>query len=234
VLCAMGKVFVTGAASTGSLYQIDPTQPAGMVTTLSNNLGGYPRSIAFDGQRLWTANTSDGSLSIITLNPTSVTNVATGFHSLRGILYDGANIWVTEYITVGVGKLHKLDGNGALLQSVDVGGDPRHMAFDGTNVWVPNVNSSTVSVVRVTGSLSGTVIATLSGNGLAGPIQAAFDGERILVTNLSGNSVSLWKATDLAPLGSVSTGAGSEPFGACSDGVNFWITLYGTDRLARF
>jgi DNA-binding beta-propeller fold protein YncE len=234
VLCAMGKVFVTGAASTGRLYQIDPTQPAGMVTTLSNDLGGYPRGIAFDGQRIWTANTSDGSLSIITLNPTSVTNVATGFTSLRGILYDGANIWVTEYVSVGVGKLHKLDANGATLQSVDVGGDPRHMAFDGINLWVPNVGSGTVSVVRATGSLSGTVIATLSGNGLAGPIQAAFDGERVLVTNLSGNSVSLWKATDLAPLGSVSTGSGTDPFGACSDGVNFWVTLYGTDRLARF
>jgi hypothetical protein len=234
VLCAMGKVFVTGAASNGSLYQIDPTQPAGAVTTLSNSLGGYPRGMAFDGQRIWTANTSDGSLSIITLNPTTVTNLATEFHSLRAILYDGANIWVTEYVSVGVGKLHKLDANGALLQSVDVGADPRHMAFDGTNIWVPNVNSGTVSVVRATGSLSGTVIATLSGNGLAGPIHAAFDGERILVTNLTGNSVSLWKATDLTPLGSVSTGAGTDPFGACSDGVNFWITLYGTDRLARF
>jgi DNA-binding beta-propeller fold protein YncE len=234
VLCAMGKVFVTGAASTGRLYQIDPTQPAGMVTTLSEDLGGYPRGIAFDGQRIWTANSTDGSLSIITLNPTSVTNVKTGLTSARGILYDGANIWVTEYVSFGVGKLHKLDSSGAILQSVDVGGDPRHMAFDGTNIWVPNVGSGTVSVVRATGSLSGTVIATLSGNGLAGPIQAAFDGERILVTNLSDNSVSLWKATDLAPLGSVSTGAGTEPFGACSDGVNFWITLYGTDRLARF
>lgn len=41
VLCAMGKVFITG--SPGNLYQIDPTQPAGAVTTLTSSLGNNPR-----------------------------------------------------------------------------------------------------------------------------------------------------------------------------------------------
>jgi hypothetical protein len=78
------------------------------------------------------------------------------------------------------------------------------------------------------------VLATLTDNGLAGPTTAAFDGERILVTNLFGHSVSLWKATDLTPLGNFPTGAGTGPLGACSDGLNFWLTLAGTDKLARF
>ena len=54
------------------------------------------------------------------------------------------------------------------------------------------------------------------------------------MTNNVGNTVSLWKAADLTPLGFFSTGPGSKPFGACSDGVNFWITLDGTGLLARF
>jgi len=66
------------------------------------------------------------------------------------------------------------------------------------------------------------------------PIGMAFDGERILVTHTTGDSVSLWKATDLTPLGSFSTGAGSHPYSACSDGLNFWTTLLGSDSLARF
>jgi hypothetical protein len=78
------------------------------------------------------------------------------------------------------------------------------------------------------------VLATLTGNGLHSPQVAAFDGQRILVTNLIGNTVSLWKATDLTPIGSVSTGAITVPTGACSDGINFWITLQGTSQqLAR-
>jgi hypothetical protein len=232
VLVAMGKVFIAGQTNPGSLYQIDPTQPAGVVTTLSTSLGARPSGIAYDGQRIWTANLgTPASVSIITLNPPTVTTVTTGFNFLNGLLYDGANIWVTDR---GDDTLKKLDSNGAIIQSVSVGGSPRYPTFDGTNIWVPNFEG-TVSVVRATGTFAGTVLATLSGNGLDGPLSAAFDGERILVTNNSGNSVSLWKASDLTPMGTFSVaGAGMGPWGACSDGLNFWITLSGTNNLARF
>jgi hypothetical protein len=232
VLCAMGKVFITGRTSPGSLYQIDPTQAAGPVTTLSSALGAIPEGIAYDGQRIWTANS--GSVSIITLNPTTVTLVSIGFLDLNGIIYDGANMWVTDNdFASATDKLHKLNANGGILLSVNVGDNPRYPAFDGTNIWVPNNLSNTVSVVRAVGPLAGTVLATLSGNGLDGPEQVAFDGERILVTN-TGGSVSLWKATDFTPIGTFSTGAGTFANGVCSDGVNFWITLLNTDKLARF
>jgi S-layer family protein len=229
VLCAMGKVFIAGETNPGSLYQIDPSQAAGAVTTVSTSLGAFPRAIAFDGQRIWTAN-AGGSVSIITLNPTTVTTVTTGFAALEGIIYDGTNIWVTENFD---DSIKKLNSQGTILQSVSVGLDPHHPVFDGTNIWVPNGISSTVTVVRAS---TGAVLATLTlpGNGLNTPIQAAFDGERILVTNFSGNSASLWKASDLTPLGTFSTGANTLPFGVCSDGVNFWITFAGTNQLARF
>jgi hypothetical protein len=74
----------------------------------------------------------------------------------------------------------------------------------------------------------------LTGNGLNFPRAAAFDGQRVLVTNFAGDSVSLWKAADLTPLGSFATGSSTGPQGACSDGVNFWITLNATSKLARF
>lgn len=78
------------------------------------------------------------------------------------------------------------------------------------------------------------MLATLTGNGLSSPTQAAFDGERILITNGGGDSVSLWKASDRSPIGTFSTGANTSPFGVCSDGLNFWITLYGPGYIARF
>jgi hypothetical protein len=90
-----------------------------------------------------------------------------------------------------------------------------------------------VTVIRATGALTGTVLATLTGNGVVGPAQAAFDGERILVTNPNAGIVSLWKASDLGVIGNFSTGATGGPVGACSDGVNFWITING-GKLARF
>lgn len=230
VLVAMGKVFVTAQTNPGKLYQIDPTQAAGVVTTVTSSLGINTAGIAFDGQRIWTAN-QGGSVSIVTLNPLNVTTVTTGFSSLPGIIFDGTNIWVTSH---GDSSLKQLDSSGNIIMSVPVGSSPRFPAFDGTNIWVPNLNSNSVSVVRAAGAITGTVVATLTGNGLDGPLQAAFDGERILVTNLTGNSVSLWRASDLTPIGTFSTGPSSSPFGACSDGLNFWITLSTANKLARF
>ena len=234
-LAAMGKVFVISLSNPGSLFQIDPTQPAGSVTTLTSLLGPFPEGIAFDGQNSWVANTSSlpgtGSVSKVSLNPINVVTFTTSFNQPVGILFDGSNIWVSDK---GDNTLKKLNSNGAVLLSIGVGSSPRAVAFDGTNIWVPNFNSNTVTVVRTTGGLSGTVLATLSGNGLQSPSQAAFDGERILVTNFNGSSLSLWKASDLTPIGTFSTGTGTSPTGACSDGLNFWVTLQGTNELARF
>ncbi len=229
VVVAMGRVFVTGSTFPGNLYEIDPSQAAGAVTTVASNLGNGPVGIAFDGSRLWTANFL-GDVSIVTPGatiPWTVTTVATGFSSPNGVLYDGVNIWVTDF---SANTLLKLNSSAAVLQTVTVGNNPLFPAFDGANIWVPN-NSNSVSVVRAS---NGTVLQTLTGNGLGSPATAAFDGQRVLVTSVSGNHVSLWKAADLTPLGFISTGTGTGPNGACSDGVNFWITLNVTNQLARF
>ena len=232
VLVAMGRVFVTGQDTPGRLYQINPSQAAGAVTTVASNLGAFPTGIAFDGSRIWTASGAvPGSVSIVTPGaaiPWTVTTVTTGFAGLNGALFDGTNVWVTDSTA---GTLLKLGGSGAILQTVTVGSVPLFPIFDGTNIWVPNNVSNSVSVVRAS---SGNVLQTLTGNGLNFPVTAAFDGQRVLVTNYTGNSVSLWKAADLTSAGSFGTGGGTHPYGACSDGVNFWITLASTSVIARF
>ena len=68
----------------------------------------------------------------------------------------------------------------------------------------------------------------------SGTRRAKADGQRVLVTNAGNDSVSLWKSADLTPFGNFSTGAGTMPFAACSDGVSFWITLTGPGQIARF
>ena len=234
-LVAMGKVFAPAFLNaTGALYMIDPSQPAGAVTTVASALGDRPNGITFDGGRIWTANlgniSSGGGVSIVTPGatiPWSSTNVTAGFAGLFGAVFDGSSVWVTD---VGADKLLKLDAAGAVLMTVTTPLDPRMPAFDGTNIWVPT-SSSAVQVVRAS---NGAILATLTGNGLGNSFGAAFDGERVLITNLTENTVSLFKAADLTPIGSFSTGAGTAPKGACSDGLNFWIVFSNTNRLARF
>jgi len=229
LLVAMGQVFAAGQTSPGRLHWIDPSQPAGVMTTVATSLGNAPQSLAFDGSRIWSANLAT-SVSIVTPGasiPWTVTTVMIGTGVPNGISFDGSAIWVSN----GVNKLFKLDAAAAILQTVTVGNEPHAPVFDGTNLWVPNAESDSISVVRAS---SGAVLATLTGNGLDRPIAVAFDGQRILATSFLTDSVSLWKAADLSAAGSFATGAGSQPFGACSDGANFWVVLLGTEKLLRF
>ena len=236
-LSAMGRVVVTSAAINGAgLYVIDPTQAAGAATMVIPHVGDLSYGIAFDGSRIWVANANPNTGSVAIVTPTSstpwtVTNVTAGFAVPTGIVFDGANIWLTD---PGHNALDKLDSGGAILRQVTVGSSPEFLVFDGANIWVPNYADSTVSVVRVT---DGSVLATLSGNGVSFPRAAAFDGERVLITNAAGptgHSVSIWKAADFTPLGWFSTGSTAQSWGACSDGANFWITLPEAGLLARF
>ena len=96
---------------------------------------------------------------------------------------------------LGSALLKKLDGLGAILQTVTVGIGPHGAIYDGSNIWVAT-DANSIAVVR--GS-TGTVLATLTGNGLSAPLSAAFDGTRFLVTNSTGDSVSLWKAAKFQP-----------------------------------
>jgi hypothetical protein len=228
-----GGIVVAGQGlPNGSLYYLDTTSAPGAAFLLANNLGGNPAGIAFDGDKVWTANRS-GSVSIVTPQdtpPLPVTTVSTGFQNLGGILYDGAHIWVTD---MNANKLLKLDANGNILQTVPVGTAPNFLTFDGTNLWVPNSGDNSISVVQAS---NGNVVATIAGdatNKLAGPVSASFDGERVLVANYTGASVSLFKAADLSFIANVPLGAGAVPLGTCSDGISFWITDQNAKRLLR-
>lgn len=233
VVVAAGKVFVAGGTAPGSLYVIDPTQPPGAITTAASTLGNYPVGIAFDGTNIWTANLGTGAgVSIIPpVSPYTPTTVTTGLTSAWGILYDGANIWVTDY---SAGKLLRLNASGAILQTVIVGANPSTPAFDGSNIWVPNYGSNSITVVQAS---TGNVVATITGdatNMLSEPFVAAFDGERILVTNYNNGMVSVFKAADLSLIQAAATGLSSNPQGACSNGINFWVDLNTSTELLRF
>jgi hypothetical protein len=224
---AAGKVYVTGFGEPSQLFVIDPTQPPGALSSVAALATGAEQ-ITFDGTNLWTVST-DGSVSIIDPQSYAVSTVSTGFNDLAGVLYDGAHIWVTDY---GANTLLQLNASGGIVRTVAVGTQPVFSVFDGTNIWVPNFGSSSITVVQAS---SGSVVATISSdatNGLNGPIAARFDGERILVTNLGGDSLTVFKAADLSFLANVATPSG--PYGACSDGINFWVTLSTAGTLLRF
>ncbi|MFY9552776.1 MAG: S-layer homology domain-containing protein, partial [Thermoanaerobaculia bacterium] len=195
VMSAMGKVFLTTNFSP-ILYMIDPTQPAGAISPVSDPIGSGPYGLAFDGSRIWITS-STGAVFIVQPGPTlpwPVTKVTKGFQTPFSIVFDGTNIWVGDQLAE---SLFKLDSSGAILQTVPLSGEPAYFAFDGKNLWVP-LQATQPPAVAVVQASTGAVLATLTGNGMTGPIAAAFDGQRVLVT-AGSDRVSLWKAADFSP-----------------------------------
>jgi len=239
VLVAMGRVFISSdfTPTSGALFMIDPSQPPGPVTPVADLRPG-PTALAFDGSRIWIACES-GAVEIVTPNgppPWTVTELTTGFTQPLGILFDGRNIWVTDE---AANTLLKLDSDGAILQTVEVGVLPAFPTFDGSNIWVPNVASGSVSIVRAS---DGSIVGTISP--INRPEAAAFDGERVLITQQAPDTiipgqVSLFRASDLTFLTAWATVSPTPPDfntpgGVCSDGVNFWVTFSDTGEIARF
>ena len=62
----------------------------------------------------------------------------------RGLVFDGANIWVANDGSNSVTKLRASDGQ--VLGTFDVGSGAEGMVFDGTSIWVSHGGpSNTVS-----------------------------------------------------------------------------------------
>lgn len=237
IIACAGRIFVTSdqGNTPGEIYVIDPEAPAGGVATLFDpNVGVDPLQITFDGTYLWTANWNGGgggSVSRLRVDNAADSTFAAGFDAPHDILWDGANLWVADRSAADLKRVDR--ATGAVLESIALAAPPKHLLFDGTNLWI-TTGTDSIKVVRAVGSLRGTILATLTGNGLNTPAGMAFDGERVLVTNQTGQSVSLFKAADFTPLNFPGLGVGGNPVAACSDGVNFWIVRFSFDDIVRF
>lgn len=107
-----------------------------------------------------------------------------------------------------------------------VGFQPYGVAFDGTNIWV--TNSGSVSITKLRAS-DGTVVGTYAVGFI--PRGVAFDGSNIWVANSGGDSVTKLRASDGTVLGTYAVGF--YPYGVAFDGVNIWVTNSGSDNITK-
>jgi hypothetical protein len=108
----------------------------------------------------------------------------------RGLIFDGANLWMTNGEADSVTKVRA--GDGVVLGTYAVGNRPIGLAFDGANIWVANSgfvsHQSLAPFPRIT--FSGNSVSVLrASDGLAiatktvpyPPVSVAFDGLSIYV-----------------------------------------------------
>ena len=100
------------------------------------------------------------------------------------------------------------------------------MAFDGTNMWIANSGSNSVTKLSPTGAVLGTF--TIG----SGPAGIAFDGTNMWVANSGSNSV-----TELSPSGAVlgTFAVGTRPEGIASARTThtIWVTNSGSTSVTE-
>ncbi|NOX29856.1 MAG: YncE family protein, partial [Actinobacteria bacterium] len=105
-----------------------------------------------------------------------------------------------------------------------VGDNPRGMAFDGTNIWVTNLNDNDVSRIDpVTGDRTDFSVGGV-------PVGVAFDGTNIWVANNFDDDVS---RIDPVTGDSIDFSVGNGPVGVAFDGTNIWVTNNLDDDVSR-
>jgi YVTN family beta-propeller protein len=110
-------------------------------------VGSQPKGIGYDGERIWVANKDDNTLTILN----AVTGGFVDTIPVRGdapdhVISAGAYMWITNPGSSNVQQFLARDlknkGTVALDQLRQLG-----LASDGTNIWVANFDSNSVSKI---------------------------------------------------------------------------------------
>src|SRR5437016_4766660 len=97
-------------------------------------------------------------------------------------LFDGQNLWISNFTTADVIKMRPRDGT--ILGSYPAGSGPSGIAYDGTNIWVADNAPNTVTKLRAS---DGSTIGTYPAGSY--PVGCIFDGRDIWVSNAGDGTV---------------------------------------------
>src|SRR5215472_13198160 len=100
-----------------------------------------------------------------------------------GIAFDGANIWISNYMGGSVTKLQANDGKflGKFSVGGGLAGGPFGVTFDGANIWVSNFNGYVTKLRASDGTHLGNFYVPAPGF-------MTFDGANIWVPSTNGTS----------------------------------------------
>ena len=106
-----------------------------------------------------------------------------------------------------------------------VGSGPEALAFDGANIWVANLGSNTVSVLRASDGFH--VMTPTVG---PSPVGLAFDGANMWVANYGSSTVSVLRASNFTHV--ITPTVGAAPFALAFDGANVWVANFGSNTVS--
>jgi hypothetical protein len=231
-----GSLTVTGTTNLSSSVTHDSTlagngtaasplsvvsAPNGVVTTGSYANPSWITSL--DGNKL-TAGTAVKSVNGLTDNVTLAAgnNVTITPSGNTLTISAGAGVTSQQYNPNQVALLRWYAARNGI--NFPIGVNPQEMAFDGSNIWV--VNGGSNSVTKFSAS-DGTVLGTYSVG--SGPNEVLFDGANIWVANISGSLTKL-RASDGAFLATIPI---DKPTGLTFDGTFIWVANNNSGTLTK-
>ena len=116
----------------------------------------------------------------------------------------------------------------SVVQIIDVSLNPTGVSSDGTNVWVTNNSSNTVSKIDI---LTGIVVQSISVG--TNPTGISSDGTNVWVANFNDNSVSKISIASGTVVQTITTLIGTNPRGISSDGTNVWVANAGSNNVSK-
>jgi YVTN family beta-propeller protein len=115
---------------------------------------------------------------------------------------------------------------GTIVNRTTVGNNPQGISSDGTDVWVTNEFSNSVSEIQAS---TGAVINTIAVGGY--PQGISSDGTDVWVANSNSNSVSEIQASTGTVINTISVGG--NPQGVSSDGTDVWVANYTSNSVTE-
>lgn len=173
-----GSVWVANNTS-GNVTRINPKTNK---VTASIKAGTEPNGLVYAFGAVWVGDRLGNALRKI--DPTKNKVVASlALNAPDWVTPDATALWVSEE----TGSIAKVDPSTmTLVDRVKVGANPLHTALVGADLWVPNIDDSTISIVaRATARLTSTFA------GPTGAIAAVQAGGAVFVSGSTG--LELWR-----------------------------------------
>jgi uncharacterized protein (TIGR03437 family) len=138
-----------------------------LLASMGGDLGSFyvgtdPEGVVFDGVNIWVVNKGSNTVTKLLASTGALVGTYAVGSKPQGIAFDGVNIWVANSGSSTVTQL--LASTGTLVSTYPVGSqpsgvigpdssdvaNPESVAFDGTNIWVTNFYSGTVTKISPT------------------------------------------------------------------------------------
>ena len=136
--------YTTATGDPGNLLTFDPSD--GSTFGVCGICYGAHK-FASDGNRMWVANSGNQTLVGLSMYQGDQGGVVYGVPNAYAVAFDVVAIWATSPSSDAVYRVNP--NTESIGLTVAVGDSPLGIAFDGTNIWVVNNGSNTVSKIPV-------------------------------------------------------------------------------------